>query len=322
MQKDLKIKISIDKKTGELKVVEGEFDKLNRSVKSASKNTNDFTTSLKGLAKGAIGIYAISKAFDAVVKSGFAYNMKLEEAKSGLVALSVAIQDSAIPVTERYAKANKEATKTLVELQKINADTPHTLDQTNQIYKAMYVSMRKAGASTSDLITLTKKISIAAGAGGIEFNSLLAGVDGLATGTVLANSDLGRFLSSLGLTNKALKESKDVVKLLEDRMNSFKAPDDMKTALSNLEVQWNSLTGEITKTTFGDVKKDVNLLAESLKGVAHWAHEFNVQLASTREIKYHASIDDIKIKINQLKDDLRDLNRGDWIGSNALKSSG
>ena len=264
MRKDLRIKISIDKKTGELKVVEGEFDKLNKRVKSASHNTNTFKNDLIGLAKGAVGIYAINEAFKATIKSGFNYNSQLENAKGGLVALAVAIQDKSIPVTERYSRANAEATKTLQKLQEINAATPHTLMQTNQIYKAMYVSMRSAGASSSDLIKLTKDISIASGAAGIEFNSLLAGVDGLATGTVLANSDLGRFLKGLGLTNEALKKSKNVTKLLLDKLKDFKAMDTMTVAVSNFTNTWQQMAGDITKPLFEKTKQDLKGFTKTL----------------------------------------------------------
>ena len=264
MQKDLRIKISIDKKTGELKVVESEFDKLNKRVKTVSKSTSTFKNDLMDIAKGAVGIYAINEAFKAVIKTGFDYNSQLENAKGGLVALSVAIQDKTIPVTERYARANAEATKTLQELQNINAQTPHTLDQTNQIYKAMYVSMRSVGASTSDLIELTKNISIASGAAGIEFNNLLAGVDGLATGTVLANSDLGRFLKGLGLTNEALKNSKNVTKLLLDKLKDFKAMDTMTVAVSNFTNTWQQMAGDITKPLFEKTKQDLKGFTKTL----------------------------------------------------------
>jgi len=64
MQKDLKIRISIDKKTGELKVVNGELDQIANSSKRANRNTKSFGDSLSGLAKGVAGLYAINKAFD------------------------------------------------------------------------------------------------------------------------------------------------------------------------------------------------------------------------------------------------------------------
>ena len=106
---------------------------------------------------------------------------------------------------EKMNLALANSNQLMAELTRINAKTPQTLGQTAQIFKTMYAPMQKVGATQEDLIFLTEKLAIASKVGGVEFNSLLAGVDGLASGTVLANSNLGRFLSSLGLTNEALK---------------------------------------------------------------------------------------------------------------------
>ena len=252
--------VIIDVNADTAKLVSG----MDRAEKSVKKSVENIKKSLVTMAGAYLGFQGASKAYDAVITSGLAYNMQLEESKAGLVALSVAVQNETIPIMERYANANKEAIVTLEELQKINAATPHTLDQTNQIYKAMYVSMKNVGASTEDLISLTKQISIAAGAGGIEFNSLLAGVDGLATGTVLANSDLGRFLSSLGLTNEELKKSTDIVGLLERKLSSFKAPDTYMVALSNMINAWDQLAGEISKPLFEERTESIKYFSEVL----------------------------------------------------------
>ena len=134
----------------------------------------------------------------------------------------------------------------------------------------MYVSMKNAGASTEDMIELTRSLSIASGAAGIEFNSLLAGVDGLASGTVLANSDLGRFLSSLGLTNKTLKESDDVVKLVSNSLKDFKASDTMAVALSNLDNAWSQVTGKMTEDAFDGAKDSINTLSDLINSMSNW----------------------------------------------------
>jgi hypothetical protein len=70
------------------------------------------------------------------------------------------------------------------------------------------MSMDKA-AKASARLTQAAKIQ------GVEFNALLAGIDGAAKGTILANSDFGRFLSGLGLTNTALKEAAENGKTYE-----------------------------------------------------------------------------------------------------------
>ena len=213
---------------------------------------------------GTAAMYAMSRAITATIANGIKYNKAIEDSKAGLTALAVAVQDKAIPVTERYNQAQKESVATLKELQKINTQTPHSLNQTNQIYKAMYVSMRNVGATTTDMVELTRSLSIASGAAGIEFNSLLAGVDGLASGTVLANSDLGRFLGSIGLTNEALKGSDDVVKLLNESLKDFKAADTLGVAISNLGNEWDVLSGKLTVDIFKGSKDGANELAKLL----------------------------------------------------------
>jgi len=218
------------------------------------------------LLSGAISL--IRAPMEAMIKTGFEYNKSIEQNRGGIVALSVAMQDKAIPVMERYAYAQKEAMATLKELEKINAQTPHTLDQTNQIYKALYTSMKGIGASSAEMIELTRSLSIAAGAAGIEFNSLLAGVDGLATGTVLANSDLGRFLGSLGLSNKTLKESDNVVKLVAERLKDFKALDTMTEVTSNFDNAWSQLMGKMTENTFEGAKTGLKEISKLLSSIS------------------------------------------------------
>jgi len=287
MEKDLKIRIGIDKKTGELKVVNGELNQIANTTKKAHQSVDTFGSSLMDLGTKVAGIYAVKEAFDAVVATGFKFNKNMEDSIAGLTALTVATSSNIsamgkhLSITEKYNLAQKEAVKTAQELQAINAQTPHSLEQTTQIYKAMYVSMKKAGASNKDMINLTKEMSIAAGAGGVQFNELLAGVDGLATGTVLANSDLGRFLSSLGLTNKKLKESKDVVGLLNSKLKDFKAVDTMTVAVSNLDNAWQQLTGNLSKDLFNESKNSIKSLSSALNSLGADLHENIYQYEET-----------------------------------------
>jgi hypothetical protein len=96
MNKDLRIKISIDKKTGELKVVQGELDGVNSSAKRAGSSTNSFGESLAGLAKGVVGLYAINKAFD-MTKNILHTTMEIE---SMSMALESAVGSSSLAQKE------------------------------------------------------------------------------------------------------------------------------------------------------------------------------------------------------------------------------
>lgn len=257
---------SSDVKTLEkaLKQLESSSVKVDRQNKTSG---NSFKSMAIKIAAATAAIYTLQKAIRLMTSTGFEYNNSIEQSKQGLIALSVAAQDKAIPVIDRYKNAMNEANYTMAELQKINAETPHTLDQTNKIYKAMYISMRSVGATTEEMITLTKKLSIASGAAGIDFNALLAGVDGLASGTVLANSDLGRFLKGLGLTNEKLKESKDVVGLVTKALEDFEAADTMAVAVSNATNSWNIFAGAVNKPLFDGVKKALNEVSKMMNKV-------------------------------------------------------
>jgi len=302
-----KLIIDIDvKDIHELKELEQQLNRTDKSTNnlnnSNKKTASSFVSTAAKAAVATAAMYALSRALTKVVSDGFAYNKAMEESKAGLVALAVAVQDKAIPVTERYAKANREATNTLIELQKINAETPHTLDQTNKIYKAMYVSMKNVGATTSDMVELTRSLSIASGAAGIEFNSLLAGVDGLASGTVLANSDLGRFLSSLGLTNEALKESDDVMGLVKNKLEDFKAADTAAVAVSNLTNAWDQLTGELTKELFEKAKEEVNDFSKTLNKLNERLKDYKANVEDIYDIHRLSSVEDAERELQQLTD--------------------
>lgn len=323
MDKTLKIKIKVDKDTGAVSVVGGEFDNLDDKVKKTGDSVSGFSSKLKTLAAGAVSIYAIKEAFGAITSSGFDFNKSMESSTAGLSALTVATSSNIsamgkhLSISEKYRLAQIEATATAKELNAINSQTPHTLEQTNQIYKAMYVSMKNAGASNNEMIRLTKQISIAAGAAGIEFNSLLAGVDGLATGTVLANSDLGRFLSSLGLTNEELKKSTNVVELLESKLGEFKSLGTMEEATSNLENAWNKLAGTLTENIFEDAKRWAIELSGVLDSTTEKIEHLRNLSKKREEFALIAEIEQASLLYSQLDKKMQNANKG---GFGALKA--
>lgn len=267
-----------NKATPEIQKLQRDLQKLEPRIVGTEKSFKSLDSSLVRLTKQVvttyIGFQTLSKTYDLVIRNGLEYNKNIEQQTASiktLLASTSANVDSLgnlLTAQEKYNLAGQESVKILTELEKVNANTPQTLNETAQIYRTLLVPLRNVGATQSELITLTEKLAIASNAAGIEFQSLLAGVDGLATGTVLANSDLGRFLSSIGLTNEALKESDDVVKLLTDRLSGFKALDTITVATSNLTVEWNKLTGAVTKDLFETQKTTIKELTKIIRDLA------------------------------------------------------
>ena len=265
-----------DNASSKTKELNRNLGKLDTGLQNANKS---FTLIDSNILKVAGSMYVLDKAYSSVIGNGLDYNKQLEQQTASIKTLLGATSQNIdslgnqITVQQKFNLAGKEAVKIMKELERINASTPNSLNETAQIYKAMLPGMRSVGASQKDLIALTEKLSIAAGAAGIEFQSLLASVDGLATGTVNTNSDLGRFLKSLGITNETLKESKDVTALLVDKFKDFKVLDTIGVATSNLNVEWDKLTGTLTKDIFSTQKESIKELTKLIKGVTSSADD-------------------------------------------------
>jgi hypothetical protein len=270
---DINVKTNgISKATREIKTLDAQLDKTSKTT----SRTNLAMTKLIGTVASLTLAY---KAYDIVmtnvIKNGLEYNNIMEQQTQGLTALIVATsadidsKGNALTLQEKYNIAQRESISTLKELTVLNAQTPQTLAQTVQIYKTLLPTFAEANASQEDLLKITKSLANASASAGIEFNSLLAGVDGLATGTVLANSDLGRFLKPLGLTNKALKETSDVTALVIEKLKDFDVQlDNLQTRQSNFTNSWNDLTATLTKDIFEAQKTSLKQLTTLIDNIA------------------------------------------------------
>jgi len=325
MDKTLKIKISVDKDTGAVSVVGREFNGLSEKVKETDNSVSAFGTKLKTLAAGAVSVYALKEAFMAVASSGIEFNKNTENLKNSLTTLAVATSGNVtttgvvIDQTKKYALAAGEASEAMERLAAINADTPHTLSQTVEIYKSMYSSMKMSGVSTDQMVELTKKVSIAAGSAGVEFQQLLAGVDGLAKGQVEANSEFGRFLANMGLTNAALKNSKDIYKTINDALVDIKGGfGSFDEAMSNAQNSFSKLAGSLTEPLFDELKKGLN---ESVGLFDTWTKKINDARIAAIPINQIKNTTEASIKIADLAGQIvksqDELNKNDgvlWFG--------
>ncbi|WP_320034792.1 hypothetical protein [Halarcobacter sp.] len=264
-----------------------DFDNLDNKTKTSSSSMAGFSNTISSVqsklvkfAAVAVPILAVAKASKELYIQGINYNKTAENLSSGLSTLAVVTSENIdstgkyLSIQEKYALANREATKSIEELTKINASTPHTLDQTVEIYKAMYASMKNVGVSNKEMIDLTQKLSVTAGSAGVEFNQLLAGVDGLATGTVMSNSELGRLLGSLGLTNETLKKSSNIYETINSKLKDVQPLETYDTAVSNLSNNFNILAGASVEPFFDDVKKGINSTSSLLAKLTVQVNEF------------------------------------------------
>ncbi|NOQ31786.1 MAG: hypothetical protein GQ570_11750 [Helicobacteraceae bacterium] len=296
--------LAISIKTGDILKAQAELKRLELQGKKTETSAKGMTSSFNLMSTSTIaltaGLYGVSAAIKKVATDGIAFNAQMEKSLNSLKTLSAITQDKSIPIMERYSIATDEATKTLAELQKINLKTPHSLIQTNQIYSAMYSSMKLRNVSTVEMIKLTEKLSIVSGAMGVEFNQLLSGVDALASGTYMANSGFGMMIKNLGITKKEIQETDDVYKLLISKVGDVKAFDTWETAISNMNNAWDNFAGALTKDIFKDAKESANELASILNRLTTGWKYFTQDIETTKDIFEFDNVKDLSRQIRKL----------------------
>lgn len=276
-QLDINVKATgIEKTTREIKSLDNEINKVSKDSKSTSITISDLSNSIGNLSTRAVAvagsIAVVGKAFYDLTKQGIQYKSLLEDQLNGLTALRVATtknidsMGNALTLSQKYNIAQKESLTTLKELQEVNKRTPQQLLETVELYKILVPTLGKTGASQKELLQVTELLAKASAAYGIQFQQLIAGADGLASGTVEVNSELGRFLKTLGLSNDALKDTNNVSQLVIDKLKPMSGElDTLTVANSNLTNAWNELTGVLAEPIFDSVKDGVKTLTRYLE---------------------------------------------------------
>jgi len=315
-----------------LKKIRGDVKGLGRDLNTTTSQSREHSsalTSLKGTVLGLSSAYGALSIVKKVISDGFRYNKTIEEQVIGIRSLIVATsqnvtaQGQALTLQQKYTLANKEALSVMSDLEEINKMTPHTLGQTAQIYKSLFATSKAAGASQKEMVQMTKLVSIAAGNAGIEFNQLLASVDGLANGTFLANSEMGRFMISLGLSKDRLsslsKEGKSIDYIL-NRLSDFDVKvNTMNVALSNMDNAWQQLTGELTKNVFESTKDDIADVTSLLVKMKQALHENRVALERVQDVRRLANLEDAKLALKLLDDQLKGLKESNDLSDRASR---
>jgi hypothetical protein len=272
LDKELRVKIKIDSETAKLDTLNSKINTTEKGFNKADSMASTFISRL-GLIGGAVGgLYLINETIGNIGRTGFETNITIQKLTNSLAA-SISITSTnidslgkQITLSEKYAMATDEARLSLEQLNRINLDTPHTLDQTVKIYDAMYIGMKKVGAQSEDIVDITKKLSIAVG-DKVGFDAMLSAMDGLSTGTVEVASEMGRFLSAIGLSNEAIKNSTDIVQLFKDKLSEVKAIESFDTKLSNLTNSYNMLTKAIAEPAFNTIENNLKPAAEILDSI-------------------------------------------------------
>ena len=275
---DVKITITINGETTELKAAKADVEDLAKNVKKADTATAGLKDSFAALALKIGGVAALTAAFKDLVSTGFEANKSFENLQIQLTGL-IAANSSNISSMERVLDAHEkwnlgmaESEKILNQLNETNAKTKFTLEEITGAFNMFYATSAGQG-SREKAVQAMDSIALAAQAVGKNINDLTPMMDSLATGTVIAASEMGSFMKIVGLTNEELKKANEngqVYDYLIEKLAKFKelsgeAGNSYEVALGGVKNEITEIARELTKPMFETVTKGLNDFGKLIK---------------------------------------------------------
>lgn len=283
---DVRVRIQINSDTKELLLAKDEVKRLGNAFNDTDTFANTFLKRLNAFGHAYIGFQTLNNTIGQIATKGFELNKTFQDLTNSLTLSSAAVASNVsstgkyLTVQEKYSLANIEASKTLEHLRKATLNTSLSFEQNVKMYDTMYLGMQKVGASVEDMVYITEKLAIATGSK-MNFDQLIAGVDGLASGTVLASSDLGRFLRSIGLTNEAIKESSNIVDLLKSKLSGFESLDSYSTKIAKLDSSFGSFSKSLMQMPFSFVESNLGKMSSKLEDMTKTMDSINDYFSSS-----------------------------------------
>ena len=274
MQKEVKIILKVDAKTGAITTVKNSLG----GVEQKAIGVNSALDTLKGrlLVLGASvgGLYAVSKALGFVVESGWEANKTMDASVSKLTAMISAsrgyatVTGQSVSAMQRQKLVAMEVNATMQILKKTNAQTAMGMSELIDVYALAKPGMDKANWALKDQMEILKLVTNTASNFGVSAEELSNGIDDMAAGTWDATSGFGKMMKALDVTKEAFGDASDKVAFLKEKLKETgEAQDTWAVATSNLSVAWEGLTSQITKPVFDIAKEGVKELTNSLSEV-------------------------------------------------------
>ena len=317
MDKKLKITIEVDSKTKELKMAQGDFDKLSKSIHDVGINLKQFgnisDTVVSGLFKYDMFKTAFLEIGSAIKKSieiGIKYNASLEQMRIGIASL-LAVQEKAVNKNFKFSAALQQSQQVMQLLKKANLETSATLQELTQGFQAALAPAMQAGLNIKQTVEYTKLMTQAAGAMGVPMNQLAQELKSVVSGTIDLNSVVA---TNLGITNEQIrlhKKQGDLFEFLKKKLEAFAmagnaVQDSFSGVISNLEDSWSEFLGLLSKPAFDELKSALKDLTDQVKEWTAAIQEARVEEKKWFETK---TIDEVKIKANALVEEINELKR-------------
>lgn len=285
---DVSITITIDGQTHSLRTARSDVNELGRSITGANSAANTLRDSLGKMVLAVGGVAALTAAFKSFAASGIEANRSFENLKiqlTGLIAANssnVSMMGKTLDAHAKWNMSMKESEGILKKLNETNAKTKFTLEEITGAFNMFYATSAGQG-SRNKAVQAMDSIALAAQAVGKNLGDLTPMMDSLATGTVVAASEMGSFMKIVGLTNEELKKASsegkvyDVIieKLAKYKELSAEAAKGYEVALGSLKNELTELTRELTKPMFDVLTSGIasfsNFVKENKATIIEWA---------------------------------------------------
>ncbi len=285
MEKNLKITLKVDAKTGEVTAVKNSFESLDRVVTGTNQNLSDLPKRLddagksgasmagKLLALGGVAtvFYGIKKAFDFAAASSFEYYKSMDASTAKLTAMIsatkgyVTISGKHVSAQERQKMIGEEVARTMEILKTVNAETAMGMSELVDVYALAKPGMERHNWALKDQIEILKLTTNTASNFGMSAEELSTGIDDLADGTWDVSSGFGKMMKQLGVTKEEFAATGDKVAYLKEKMKETGAAQDTwATATSNFGVAWDTMAGKIGAPIFDGIKEQIKFITAQM----------------------------------------------------------
>ena len=243
---------------------------INNTTNSLSRMRQNIDMAAHSLQAYTLGIEALKNQLIPFATAGISANAVLESLQTKLTGLisansaNVTSTGEIINAQQKWQLSSEVASEALERLKSIATATGNQISSTTDAFTMFYATANDQGSAT-EAMDAFNAIALAAQVAGKDMASLVPMFDSLATGTVLAGSEMGSFMKIVGLTNEELKlanQNGTLFATLQERLAEFGSVAKLSAGtyemeLNKLKSTLTSLGSEASKPIFDSLKNSI-----------------------------------------------------------------
>lgn len=259
---------------------------INSTTNALSKMRQNIDMAAHSLQAYTLGLEVLKNQLIPLATAGIAANAQLESLQTKLTGLisanaaNVTSTGEMINAQQKWQMSSEVASEALERLKSIATATGNEVSDTTDAFTMFYATANNQG-SASDAMDAFNAIALAAQVAGKDMASLVPMFDSLATGTVLAGSEMGSFMKIVGLTNEELKlanQNGTLFATLQERLAEFGSV--AKLSAGTYEMELNKLKSSISGLMSEASKPVFDALKNSIAGLNKFIAENKEAISS------------------------------------------